>query len=381
MLTCKQISASATIVSSAYQAVMKKQKAEGNIDVFGTRIAYQKHRGVSQEALSALTHEEAYNEVSKLKNHPNLQTQLEAYLGYMNGVKPANRPYVARDLQKAGLSLGSQYLLRASHDREASQYTTDAAKAWDPIQMVKGKEDYNAAFKIYESTMATKGLGSISKIRQGIESNSDYTKYANVILSSGGDTTKRMDDYRNHYELLTLQLMAKGSTEDAAVKTASMVMNAGTAINSYKGSHYMYDKNLKSDTVDGACNALEENYKKSGDFQVPARYKADLWGVNDSTIKDHFINNVSFINTADQSGLTMVWGVHHNPVLDKSGNRITFSFKELLDSSSSLSKQVLLNASSEHQQNVLLQKELQRKGLTEHDKATLKYYASVGLLS
>jgi len=373
--------ASVAVHSQAYQAVIATQKAKGKLDPIGARIAYQKHLGLQPDNISALTKEEAYNTVASIKQQTSLQDQLKALSAYEGTVKPANRPYAMRDLQKAGLPIASQYMLRISKDPDAVRYSITAAKAWDNIQESKGTEHYDKAFDQYSQMLGTQHSETLQEAKADVIASSAYHNYADVILSSGG-SAKRLSDYAKHYQLLTFQLMMDGTSLKDASKLADGIMNAGTSIGTYGGNKYVYDKKMDQSLITGACNISISNHKMTDDVQIPARYMADLGGVDRKDALDMYLGGASFRNTPDQSGLMMV-DVNNNPILDKSGKKITFTFKELKEGHSKVAQQAL------HAQSIIdnryqfkrYEANVERQpNLTDHNKAVLKFYAQAGVL-
>lgn len=366
--------------SKAVQSLYSKQKASGKADMYGNRIAYETHLGLDQHNIRVLTNAEANRAVSEIKEFPDPQVQAQVFLKKLNQIPEKYRWYYSRDLQRAGLPIATQYLLRAASDPKTYKYVGDIAEAFKPIQIVNGKEDYKAAINGYSDVLTKLGT-DLKTFKSNMVASDDFSKYADVVLSGGGDVNKAYKNYEKHFELLSLYFRAtRGDDSSTAFRKASEIMNAGTSIGDYQGSKYIYDKDIDSNTMNAACSYIKSKYDITGDIQIPPAYSVQYSGVDDSTIKKTILSDAKFINTPDQSGIMLVTP-NNKPIFDKSGNKIVLTFRQLKDPTDKLTKEILHY--KEHPTYVYGQEKYE-DWIREHPEASknqmeaAKYYALTG---
>lgn len=323
--------------SQAFRQIAKNNMNSDGAGLLQTRIQYQQHIGIKPTNIRALRNDEAHIEVQNIVNSPKLQDQLIKFTNYVNSQPAQVRPYVVRDLQRAGLPLSTQYLVRMSSSPEAAQYALDAAQAWKGIQMNQGAENYTKAINTYKDMLQVKGI-KMPDFSDDFANSDAYQEYANYILSSGGDVNAKLSDFKNHAELLSLQLMTKGKDPDEATNVAVKAMLAGTKIDTYKGVQYLHDAAIPNSNIEKAMDYMQHKAQVSKVI-IPPRYSNAHPKLSHEELQDMYMANAHFITTPDQSGLIMV-DENKSPVRTEDGKTIEFNWRDLKNPNSELMNEI-----------------------------------------
>jgi len=329
-----------SLQNKAYQEVVGDPIKNKGLDARQTLISFEKSHGFSENQLSTLTNEESLLEVGKIKSLPILTSdgtlsQVEEISDYLEAFTPDVSYYAQRDLQRAGLPKSSVYLTRIyrASDDKLRAYVGDAAIAFSKLNKDDGGiKSYTEILGVHNTTP--------SQLMTTVYGDSTYQNFAESHYGSNGDLTETLTTRANLQQIFAAQLMSKGKDISTAVNLAGKALDAGIDYGSYHGNAYMFPTDLlQKNRVEGAIQYLDEIASKS-DLKKPPR----VYGRLPLSYKSPHLNTILLAtgyarNTNDQLGIVLTDSVG-NAIKTNDDKTFTFSFKDLADPSSEMSKQV-----------------------------------------
>lgn len=330
----------------AYQEKLQEVTTKGNLTRSQLNIAMQRHMGFDDNQIHALDNNTAQQAVEAIKGLP-LQDQVKSFDDFLSAHPPSSRPFIIKDLQRAGLPLSSQYLYRISKaiDPTVQNMTTPAAIAWSHIQITNGVPNYTKALGDYNSVLQAQKV-STADLKTAVTTDDTFSNYANVFMSQGGDIANALANYTNHAELLTLQLMAQGEDKTTAAANANQAMTAGLEFDTYKGNAIAYDSTIDHALLfghrflgkqysPGVLDYLLNKSQKEG-VDVPRGFKALFPTLPPKALQEKYLDGASFVTLPDQSGLILQDANQFPVKLSKDKSSVIASWTDLKDHNSKL---------------------------------------------
>lgn len=291
----------------------------GTINPLDAMINVELKRGVPPENLSVMTKSMAAGTVSELKG-----MDLPGQVAKLNSLLPQYgqyAPIASKDLQKAGLEFQPLLAVAVSNNPASRGALPDVMKA-----LSANPKDIEKAMPAGATTKAVHA--------QVAGAMSDWS--AAMLQSSNGDTTQHRAEMTKAVTQYASWLVANGKSDSAGAAQ----MAADTLINNFynyskiNGYKVALPKDVDTSMAKDAFNYLLDGAKKS-DLQVPGFYASTFHTLtNDQLQSQYKSDSVGQAHLAVLPGDTTAVLVddQSTPILDKSGKRFEFNFKDLGDS-------------------------------------------------
>lgn len=327
-----------TIQNDAYRNIVNNPDKNKGLNRRELILSFQKSHGYNENQVSALSKAEAYDVVGEIKALPVVSeagelNQVDEISKYLGQFKPQVAYYAQRDLQRAGLPKGTLYLSRINQSNDP-KIKANVANAAIAFSKMNNQDGGMSAYKV--------ALGDISSddIMKEIYVDHSFSNYAETLYSVNGDTTKDLEERAKLQQILSAQLISKGSDLQSAVRNAGEMLNTGTSYGSHNGHVYMYPtQDVTSGRVFSGIKHLEELASKQI-LRKPIHVYPHLPNNFKSTHINSLLVDTGYArNTNDHLGIILVDSAG-NALKTKDGQTFSFTFKDLADPSSELSTEV-----------------------------------------
>jgi len=326
--------AEATYQDPSYQSIIANPDKKKNITDRAVMLNFQKQHGYSENQLSVLTNTEAHVEANRIRSLP-IEEQANAIGDYLKQFSPDVGHYAMRDLQRAGLSQGSQYSYRISQadDLRIRKLNQDAVIAFSKLN------DKDGGINHYEPTLKIKGT-TPTKLMNNVYLSDSYLNYANSLYSLKDDFSDGLSDRAERQQILAAQLMSRGYTEDAAVEAAGNALNAGVGFTSYRGNVIRYPSaKLTSRRIKSAINYMMEQ-ATDAELAIPPHVYEHL----PYFFRKEYVPSMLLVTggayTSTDSRRVILTDNSGSPIRTKTGEEFSVSFKDLENPSSDISTKI-----------------------------------------